>query len=142
MARNRFIRLCFLALYYGFARYLPGSMTPVSLGAIDEIHLPPMAEPDNASWFVYVIRLAESFTQADRDAILTRLRESGIGCSPYFVPVHTQPHVMAALGTKAGDFPVTERLPARTLALPFFGEITDSQVEQVKSALRRAIGHI
>lgn len=34
MVRNRFTRLLFHALYYGFARYLPRSYSPVSLGAM------------------------------------------------------------------------------------------------------------
>ncbi len=110
-----------------------------ALADIDQIHLPPMAGDAEASWFVYVIRLAEEFTQQQRDAILAKLREAGIGCNPYFVPIHLQRYIMETLGTKKGDFPVTERIAARTIALPFFADITEGQVGRVWQALVDAI---
>ena len=103
------------------------------------MHLPPMAERDTASWFVYVVRLADSFSEADRDAVLARLRAAGIGCNNYFVPVHTQPYIMEMLGTRHGQFPVTERIAARTIALPFFSDISESQVGRVTDTLNEAL---
>ena len=104
-----------------------------------EIHLPPMTERNKASWFVYVIRLADRFSQEDRDAIIQYLRKEGIGCNCYFVPIHTQPYIMETMGTKAGDFPVTDRIAARTLALPFFANLTGEQVARVRSGLVNAL---
>ena len=103
------------------------------------LHLPPMTQRDNASWFVYVVRLADRFSQADRDAVLAGLRDAGIGCNNYFVPIHTQPFIMEMLGTKAGDFPVTEHIAARTIALPFFTGLAESQVAQVVAELSRLL---
>lgn len=113
-----------------------------SLADIEEIHLPPMIEPERASWFVYVIRLADGFSQADRDAIIERLRQNGIGCSNYFAPIHTQPYVMEMLGTKAGDFPVTEHVAARTIALPLFANLSAEQVCRVKAALLDVLSQV
>ncbi len=111
-----------------------------ALADVEGVHLPPMIERDTAAWFVYVIRLADSFTQDDRDAIISSLRRSGIGCREYFVPIHTQPYITELLGTKAGDFPTTERVAARTIALPFFADLSPDQVRQVKEALLEALG--
>ncbi len=113
-----------------------------ALADIEQIHLPPMTDIENPSWFVYVIRLADSFTQAGRDAIIANLREKGVGCSNYFVPVHTQPYIQELFGTSAGDFPVTERIAARTIALPFFGGLSEEQVGRISKALREAIGSV
>jgi len=110
-----------------------------ALADVEAVHLPPMAEPENASWFVYVIRLADRFSQEDRDAVIANLKENGIGSAPYFVPIHLQPYVMEALGTKPGDFPVTERIAARTLALPFFTGLAERQVSRVGDALIGAL---
>jgi len=110
-----------------------------ALADIPEIHPPPMAQPQQASWFVYVIRLADSFTQADRDAVMAYLRKHGIGCNPYFVPIHLQPYVMETLGARKGDFPVTERLAGRTIALPFFTNLSELQVQRVKAVLKDAL---
>ncbi len=110
-----------------------------ALADIEEIHLPPMREPQTASWFVYVIRLADRFTQTDRDAVMKHLTQNGVGCNPYFVPIHLQPYVRELLGTKEGDFPHTERLSARTIALPFFARITQQQIQRVKAVLKEAL---
>ena len=99
------------------------------------IHLPPMEERATASWFVYVIRLADSFTREDRDALMQELIGQKIGCNTYFVPIHTQPYVMDALGTKRGDFAITEHISDRTLAIPFFPNMTGQQVSRVTGAL-------
>jgi len=113
-----------------------------ALGDVEDLHTPPMADPATASWFVYVVRLADRFTQADRDAVINRLRDGGIACGNYFVPIHTQPYITEKLGTKEGDFPLTERLAARTIALPFFARITEEQIGRIKSALVEAIASL
>ena len=106
-----------------------------ALGGIEGVHLPPMADREAASWFVYVIRLADRFAKEDRDAIIGRLRSAGIGCSNYFVPIHTQPYITEMLGTKAADFPATEAVAARTIALPFFASLAADQVASVRDTL-------
>jgi len=113
-----------------------------ALADIEEIHPPPMAGADQISWFVYVIRLADRFTQEDRDAIIAHLRRAGVGCNSYFVPIHLQRYIMETVGTKRGDFPVTERIAARTIALPFFSNIGESQVDRVGAALKEAVAPV
>jgi perosamine synthetase len=113
-----------------------------ALSDMEDIHLPPMVEPSTASWFVYVIRLADRFSQVQRDAVMDRLHQAGIGCNPYFVPIHLQPYIREMLGTKEGDFPVTERIAARTIALPFFANLSGQQVARVSVELRRAIAAV
>ena len=115
------------------------SLYDQALGDLEDVHVPPMTERETASWFVYVIRLAERFSQGDRDAIIAHLRAAGIGCSNYFVPIHTQPYIAEMLGTAAGDFPATEAVAARTIALPFFADLTEQQVGRIKNELVGAI---
>jgi len=87
------------------------------------------------SWFVYVVRLGEMFEQADRDWIAAELQARGIGCARYFAPIHLQPFYRQTFGFAPGDFPITERIAARTLALPFSNQITDEQLDEVCETL-------
>ncbi|HUS46769.1 MAG TPA: DegT/DnrJ/EryC1/StrS family aminotransferase [Phycisphaerae bacterium] len=112
------------------------------LADIEELHLPPMASPDRASWFVYVIRLADAFSREDREATIAHLQQQGVSCSRYFPPAHLQPYIVELLGTKEGDFPATERVAARTIALPFFANLSQQQVSRVKTALKNAISKV
>ncbi|TLM81523.1 MAG: polysaccharide biosynthesis protein, partial [Actinobacteria bacterium] len=88
------------------------------------------------SWFVYVIRVAPGI---DRQALAERLAERGIPVRPYFLPIHLQPYMVDRFGYQPGDFPVTEDLGARGLALPFSGVMSEEQVGLVCQALRASL---
>ena len=108
-----------------------------ALAGVDGIVLPTVADGVWMSWFVYVVRLATEFSQADRDTILERLTRRGIGCRNYFSPIHLQPFYRDRFGTKEGDFPVTEAVGARTIALPFYNGLREEQIEYVVDAMRQ-----
>ncbi|MCH7720379.1 MAG: DegT/DnrJ/EryC1/StrS family aminotransferase [Planctomycetes bacterium] len=87
------------------------------------------------SWFVFVIRLTDDYSRDNRDRMLEALRAQHIGCSDYFAPIHLQPFYREQFGHRDGDFPVCEALAARTIALPFFGQMTEAQIDRVCTAL-------
>ncbi len=97
---------------------------------------PPQVAPTTtrASWFVYVIRLKPGI---DRAALAQRLAERGIPVRPYFLPIHLQPYMVERFGYRPGDFPITEDLGERGLALPFSGMMSEEQVEFVCNELRK-----
>jgi perosamine synthetase len=88
------------------------------------------------SWFVFVVKLADSYSGQDRGNLIAALRERGIGCSNYFAPIHLQAFYREQFGLKSGDFPVCERVAARTIALPFHNGLTESEVDTVVSTLK------
>lgn len=67
------------------------------------------------------------------------LPAKGIDCRDYFQPIHLQPFIQERLGTAHGQYPVTESVSERTIALPFFPQMTRQQVQQVVESLSRAI---
>lgn len=99
------------------------------LEEIPGIEPPQLAKSTTrVSWFVYVIRLASGI---DRSMLAEKLAERGIPVRPYFLPIHLQPYMVERFGYCPGDFPVTEDLGQRGLALPFSGKMSEAQVEQV-----------
>jgi perosamine synthetase len=109
---------------------------------LDEPHLilPTIDDETVMSWFVFVVRLAGDLDATDRDAILAYLRNHHIGCSNYFPPIHLQPFYVKDHGYKRGDFPMTEYVADRTIALPFHNRLTHMEIERVVHHLRQAIG--
>jgi perosamine synthetase len=106
----------------------------VEIAGVEAPHLAPTTSA--ASWFVYVIRLKP---RIDRAAAAARLEALGIPVRPYFLPIHLQPYMVERFGYRPGDFPVTEDLGARGLALPFSGKMSEDQVDQVCRALQSVI---
>lgn len=94
------------------------------------------------SWFVYVIRLADEFSREDRDRVLQLLRQEGVACNNYFAPIHLQDFYRQQFGYRRGDFPVTEHVADRTIALPFFNHLREQQVYEVAGALSRALNEL
>ncbi len=94
--------------------------------------LPIASTTDRMSWFVYVVRFNPGI---ERDNLAARLKELGIPARPYFVPIHLQPYMVERFGYREGDYPITEDLGRRGLALPFSSVMTEQQVEIVCQAL-------
>jgi len=107
------------------------------LSEIPGVEVPALAPTTTrASWFVYVIRFSVGI---ERDQVARRLGERGIPARPYFLPIHLQPYMVERFGYRAGDFPVTEDLGRRGLAIPFSGVMSEGEVDLVCRELRSAL---
>jgi perosamine synthetase len=115
------------------------------LAQIPGIRLPYIApEVTRTSWFVYVIRVgvdepAPDKQAAVRDHVMQRLQAAGIGCRPYFTPIHLQPFYRSQFGYREGDFPVTEAFGRTSIAIPFHNNLTAAEVDYVASTLAEAL---
>ena len=108
------------------------------LSAIEGLVLPCEDEgPERRSWFVYVVQLPE---EVDRDGLVGGLAEQGIASKAYLPVIHLQPHYRERFGYRGGEFPVAEAVAARSLALPFFTTMGESEVERVAQGLQAALG--
>ena len=72
----------------------------------------------------------------ERDALQAHLKASGIGSEVYYpLPLHLQP-CYADLGYRKGDFPVSEKLAAESLALPVHAELAEDDIDYVCDSIR------
>jgi perosamine synthetase len=109
-----------------------------ALADVDGVELPcPEAGRVRRGWFVYVVQLPRD---VDRDSTIRALGGRGIPSKPYFPAVHLMSYYRERFGHREGEFPVCEDVAARSIALPFFPEMTESQVEQVAESLREVLG--
>ncbi|MFP4106091.1 MAG: DegT/DnrJ/EryC1/StrS family aminotransferase [Phycisphaerae bacterium] len=108
----------------------------------DDLILPPCGDVERQSWFVYVVRLRDSYTPEARAELMGILRDRGIGCEQYFRPIHTQPYMKKQFGFRKGQFPICEAIAARTIALPFFTQMSENQVSEVVSELKDALAKV
>jgi len=113
------------------ARYSEG------LADVEGIELPcPDLGGDRRSWFVYVVQLPP---EVDRDTAVRAMRERGVDSKPYLPAIHLMSFYRERFGHREGEFPVCEDVARRSLALPFFPELTESQIERVVAAIREVV---
>ena len=82
-------------------------------------------------WFVFVVQLPPG---VDRDATVLALRDHGVQSKPYLPAIHLMSFYRERFGHREGEFPVCEDVAERSIALPFFPELTEGQVAQVIAA--------
>jgi perosamine synthetase len=109
-----------------------------ALAGIDELELPCVdAGGSVRGWFVFVVQLPRG---VDRDATIRALAERGIQSKPYLPAIHLMSYYRDRFGHREGEFPVCEDVAARSVALPFFPEMTENQVVRVAGALAAVLG--
>ena len=107
------------------------------LANIDAVRPPQLVDHTNRmSWFVYVVRIDPAI---NRDRLAQILKSRGVPVRPYFSPIHLQPYMVSMFGYQPGDFPITEDLGERSLALPFSGKMTEAEVATVCQQMADAL---
>ena len=115
------------------ARQRAASLYAEALAGLEELELPcPDEAGDQRGWFVYVVQLPRG---VDRDATIEALRERGVDSKPYLPAIHLMSFYRERFGHREGEFPVCEDVAARSIALPFFPGLGESEVAQVADAL-------
>jgi perosamine synthetase len=123
------------ALLAGRARV--AALYRAALADVDGLELPCVdADGVRRGWFVFVVQLPRA---VDRDGVVRSLGERRIPSKPYFPAVHLMSYYRQRFGHREGEFPVCEDVAARSIALPFFPEMTEGQVAQVAEALQSVL---
>ncbi len=119
------------------ARARVASLYCEALAGVEGLQLPC---PDHGGsvrgWFVFVVQLPVG---VDRDEAVRSLAAEGIQRKPYLPAIHLMSFYRERYGHREGEFPVCEDVAARSIALPFFPEMTEGQVGRVAQALRAVI---
>ena len=107
----------------------------------DEEHLilPGFDEQNHRAWHLFMVRVKNEQSPVQRDDVIIKLGERGIGTSVHFIPLHYFSAYQKLGYWQKGDFPVAERIFDGAISLPLYPEMTDEQVDHVCSALREIL---
>jgi dTDP-4-amino-4,6-dideoxygalactose transaminase len=109
------------------ARYLQG------LSNLPGLELPAVTEGAEPVWHLFPVR------HAARDRLAEALTAAGVQTMVHYpVPPHLQP-AYAALGYRAGQYPVAENIARTTLSLPIWPGLADTQIDHVCDVIRQAV---
>ena len=101
-----------------------------ALLADTDLLLPYEAVGCRAVYHLYAVRTA------NRDGLLTYLRENGIGASVHYpLPVHLQP-AYKDLNRPKGSYPVAEAIAESVISLPIYPEMANAQINEVVDAVK------
>jgi perosamine synthetase len=119
------------------ARARVAALYAEALAGVEGLDLPcPDEGGDRRSWFVYVVQLPPG---VDRDAALTAMRERGVDTKPYLPAIHLMSFYRERFGHREGEFPVCEDVARRSLALPFYPQLGEGEIDRVAAALREVL---
>lgn len=90
---------------------------------------------------LYTLELDLDRLTVDRPRFLELLKAENIGTTVNFIPVHKHPHYRDSLGFRAEDFPVAEHVYPRIFTLPIYPRMSDRDVEDVVTAVRKVLVH-
>jgi len=110
-----------------------------SLADLSGVQLPLGATDyaENIYW-VYGLILEDSI-ELDAEEMISRLTRMGVGCRPFFYPMHHQP-VFSKMGLFMHEsYPVSERLYQRGFYLPSGLGITEDQIFHVAESLKQIL---
>jgi perosamine synthetase len=102
------------------------------LKGVDVIKTQYIAENAKMSWFVFVVTLDEGI---DRDEVIGKLNEKSIAARAYFTPIHGQPYLENYETKGTESLPNTLNIGKRTLALPFYNNISEEEVAHICKCL-------
>jgi dTDP-4-amino-4,6-dideoxygalactose transaminase len=100
---------------------------------------PAPAEPETVhARHLYTVLVDIDELGVDRDSFQQALFVDNIGTGVHFVALHLHPYYRETYGYRRGEFPNAEWISDRTLSLPMSARLTDEDVGDVISAVRRA----
>ena len=102
--------------------------------------LPPHAlQGDVHAWHLYVLQLEPS-NSVSRDQFIEQLFAMNIGCSVHYIPLHAHPYWRERYRLTPAMFPISEAVSRRSVSLPIYTRMSDTDVERVIEAVRAVLG--
>lgn len=100
----------------------------------------PAGPSGNSShaWHLYVVRLRDD-APIDRDELIRKLSERGIGTSVHFIPLHRQPIWRDSCRLKPEQFPAAETAFRSILSLPLYTKMSDADQQRTIANLRELL---
>ncbi|MBI3046054.1 MAG: DegT/DnrJ/EryC1/StrS family aminotransferase [Candidatus Harrisonbacteria bacterium] len=95
----------------------------------DFIQVPVIAPANIHTWFVYVVSLKNK--KINRNQLIEKLAAEGISTKPYLPSIHLFSFYKNLFGYKEGDFPISENVSNKAVALPFYIGLKESDIKYI-----------
>ncbi len=97
-------------------------------------------EGDIHARHLFIILLDIEQLTLNRDQVIGALHGEGIGTGVHYQALHLHPYYREKYGYQEGSFPSAEWIGERTISLPISSALSNADVEDVITALRKVLG--
>ena len=100
----------------------------------------PLAQTDYAEniYWVYGLVLDDS-VEFDTEETMNMLSKLGVGCRPFFFPMHQQPVLRERVLFEGDSYPVSERMYKRGFYIPSGLALSEEQILKVSELLKQVL---
>ncbi len=100
---------------------------------LKNVQLPFVKDDRETSWHLYVIKID------NRDEMIERLKEAGVGCSVHFIPIHNHPYYKEKYNYNYEDYSVANRVYEKSLSLPIYPDMSEEEISFVVKNIKEII---
>ena len=100
----------------------------------ENIVIPYIKNDRETSWHLYVIKIN------NRDQVIEKLKEEGVGCSVHFIPIHKHPYYKDRYNYQNKDYPVANSVFDKSLSLPIYPDMSDREIAYVIQKVNEIVG--
>lgn len=108
---------------------------------VEEITLPTVREEIEHAWHLFIIRLRLDRLNLTRNEIAHALRRENIGTGFNFYGLHLHRYYRETLGMRPEDLPNATQVSNEVLSLPLHPQLSDKDVRDVVTALKKVLSH-
>ncbi len=101
------------------------------------LRLPIIPDHCASNYHIFPILLR---SEQERNTVIRRMKEAGIGTTFHYVPLHSSPYALRELGTGSLRLPVTDRISGTLLRLPIYPQLADDDVDYIVESLIKILG--
>ncbi len=100
-----------------------------------KIKIPEVKENIKHAWHIYPCLIE------NRDKVIQELNNQGIGANVLYIPTYHFTYHQKRLNINKEEYPVTEEVFKKLIALPLFSSITDEEVNKVIEKVNKITNH-
>lgn len=100
---------------------------------------PPEADTRHA-FHLYTVRVDRRAAGVSRDEFLTAMSAENVGVGVHYESIPTHPYYRERFGWQPEEFPTSDEIGRTTVSLPLSAKLSDRDVEDVITAVRRVLG--
>ena len=103
------------------------------------LKLPPIPDSQNThAWHLFVVQI-NTIEEINRNELIDKLFQNGIGCSVHYIPLHMQPYWKSKYDLKKENYENSQKVYERSISLPLYSKMSLKESDKVIKILNKLL---